>query len=68
MTKPTKLKCLKCGKPATGRYTPDLDIKGVGFCKRHKIEIWLDIWISAEDKNGKRYFEEKYFGKKKRHA
>jgi len=67
MSKPTKLTCLKCGKPAVGRFTPDLDIRGVGFCKRHKIEIWLDIWITMEDgKVGKAYFYKKYFGKKKR--
>jgi hypothetical protein len=29
----------KCGKEAIGRYTVDLDISGLNFCKKHKSEI-----------------------------
>ena len=28
--------CHKCGKPATGRYSPDMDIAGLAFCDEHK--------------------------------
>lgn len=31
-----KIKCHKCGKLATGRYSPDLDISGLAFCDEHK--------------------------------
>lgn len=26
------MNCVKCGKPATKRYSPDLDIRGIGSC------------------------------------
>jgi hypothetical protein len=29
----------KCSKEAIGRYTVDLDISGLGFCKKHKSDI-----------------------------
>ena len=28
--------CHKCKKPATGRYSPDMDIAGLAFCDEHK--------------------------------
>tara|TARA_R110000822_G_scaffold281276_4_gene403005 strand:+ start:349 stop:570 length:222 start_codon:yes stop_codon:yes gene_type:complete len=28
--------CHKCGKPATGRYSPDNTIAGLAFCDKHK--------------------------------
>lgn len=31
-----KLVCHKCKKPATGRYSPDMDIAGLAFCDEHK--------------------------------
>tara|TARA_B110000285_G_C14675603_1_gene402344 strand:+ start:382 stop:594 length:213 start_codon:yes stop_codon:yes gene_type:complete len=34
--KPEILKCHKCGKPSTGRYSPDIDIAGLSFCDEHK--------------------------------
>ena len=30
------LVCHKCGKPATGRYSPDTSIAGLAFCDEHK--------------------------------
>ena len=27
------MKCIKCGKPATNSFSPDLDIKGLLTCK-----------------------------------
>ncbi len=26
------LQCVKCGEPATRRFSPDLDIEGIGSC------------------------------------
>jgi hypothetical protein len=28
--------CHKCGKPATGRYSPDMDVAGLAFCDEHQ--------------------------------
>ena len=28
--------CHKCGKPATGRYSPDKEVAGLAFCDKHK--------------------------------
>ena len=28
--------CHKCGKPATGRYSPDKEVAGLAFCDEHK--------------------------------
>jgi len=42
----------KCKKEATGRYTVDLDIKGLYYCKQHKTDIQAAIlWmiIGAEE-------------------
>lgn len=41
------MKCIKCGKKADKKYSPDLDIKGIGMCKDHEQEIMLDI-ITAQ--------------------
>lgn len=30
-----KKQCFKCGKRAYHRFSPDLDISGLGACKRH---------------------------------
>jgi len=29
-----------CGKDAIGCYSPDLDIKGLCFCKKHQEEVF----------------------------
>ena len=36
MEKSKETICHKCGKPATGRYSPDTDIAGLAFCDEHK--------------------------------
>ena len=35
-SKTKKIVCHKCGKPATGRYSPDMDIAGLAFCDEHQ--------------------------------
>ena len=35
-SKTKEIVCHKCNKPATGRYSPDLDIAGLAFCDEHK--------------------------------
>lgn len=29
----------KCKEKVIGRYSPDLDIHGIGFCKKHKTIV-----------------------------
>lgn len=33
------MRCAKCGKKAVGRLSPDLDVKGLGFCRKDKEEV-----------------------------
>ena len=35
------MKCIICSKKAIGRFSPDLDINGIGFCKKHKEQVTL---------------------------
>jgi hypothetical protein len=35
-SKTKEITCHKCGKPATGRYSPDNNIAGLAFCDEHK--------------------------------
>jgi hypothetical protein len=51
--------CIKCGKPATKAYRPDLDVKGIGMCDEHAEEIYMDLMICMMDE-GWDYFENKY--------
>lgn len=39
------MKCSKCDKYATGRLSPDLDIKGVGFCDEHEAEVKMEMLV-----------------------
>lgn len=54
------LKCIKCNAPATKKYSPDLDIKGIGMCDEHEEEIKLDLLITQFDPKGWEKFEKKY--------
>ena len=56
----SNLTCIKCGAPATKRYSPDLDIKGIGMCDEHEEEIKLDLLITQFDPKGWKKFEKKY--------
>lgn len=35
------LKCIICKKKATKRYSPDLDIVGIGSCDKHNRDVFL---------------------------
>jgi hypothetical protein len=61
----SRLKCIKCEKPATIRYSPDLDIEGIGMCDEHEKEIKLDLLIAQFDSKGWEKFEKKYCNTKK---
>lgn len=52
------MKCIKCGKPATKKYSPDLDIEGISMCGEHEEEITLDILVASIE--GWDEFEKKY--------
>ena len=54
------MECVKCGAKATKRYSPDLDIKGIGMCDEHAEEIQIDLLITQFDKKGWDKFEKKY--------
>lgn len=58
------LTCIKCGALATKRYSPDLDIKGIGMCAEHTDEIMMDLMVAQFDKKGWEKFEKKYLPKK----
>ena len=58
------LTCIKCGALATKRYSPDLDIKGIGMCDEHTDEIMMDLMVAQFDKKGWEKFEKKYSPKK----
>lgn len=52
------MQCVKCGKTATKRFSPDLDIKGIGMCDEHEDEIKMDILVASFE--GWDKFEKKY--------
>lgn len=35
------MKCIVCGLKATKRFSPDLDIQGIGACKKHIEDVRL---------------------------
>lgn len=55
--------CIKCGKPATKNFSPDLDVTGIGVCDQHQKEVRMDLMIAATE--GWDWFEKKYLKKKK---
>ena len=56
MEKPEEIICHKCGKPATGRYSPDMDIAGLAFCDEHQELMALGFYLLL--KNEKKKFDE----------
>ena len=48
--------CHKCGKPATGRYSPDKNITGLAFCDEHQELMALGFYHLL--KNEKKKFDE----------
>jgi hypothetical protein len=39
------MKCRICGKKAIYKYSPDLDIDGLGACKKHKEDVFMAYYI-----------------------
>lgn len=35
------MKCIICGKKAMGKFSPDLDVNGIGFCKKDKQQVMI---------------------------
>ena len=58
--------CIKCGVPATKRYSPDLDIEGIGMCDEHEQEVKLDLLLTQFDPKGWEKFEKKYLNTPKK--
>ena len=54
------MKCLACSKDATVRYSPDLDIKGIGACDEHSEMIRTDIMFCSLDLISWEDFDSKY--------
>jgi len=40
------MECWICNKKAVVRYSPDLDIRGVGACKRHKTKVLAAMYLA----------------------
>ena len=43
------LKCSLCDKDAVGRFSPDLDIKGLAFCEEHKDKVGIAFYCLMSD-------------------
>jgi len=48
-SKTKEIICHKCGKPATGRYSPDMDIAGLAFCDEHKELMAAAFYCLLQD-------------------
>lgn len=35
------MSCVVCNQPAVSYFTPDIDIRGIGFCLKHKEVVRL---------------------------
>lgn len=46
-----KMNCVICNKKATYIYSPDLDVAGIGACKKHKIDVCLAYMILVQGKD-----------------
>lgn len=47
--------CIKCSKPATKRFSPDLDINGIGSCDNclEAVKMAYAALLMGSDSNGK---------------
>jgi len=48
-SKTKEIVCHKCGKPATGRYSPDMDIAGLAFCDKHQELMAAAFYCLLQD-------------------
>ena len=39
------MKCIICKKKAKWRYSPDLDIQGIGACSKHKQDVYTYYYV-----------------------
>lgn len=44
------MKCFICGKRAIFSFSPDLDIEGLGACKRHEERVRMGYVVIHYDK------------------
>lgn len=54
------MKCYLCNKKAIGRYTVDLDIPGVPFCKEHKAEVFVTLFVMMQEQGSQRRKDENH--------
>lgn len=54
------MNCIKCNKPATQRWSPDIDIKGIAFCNDCKEDVITDILLVQLGEKTWEWFEKKY--------
>ena len=48
-SKTKEIVCHKCNKPATGRYSPDMDIAGLAFCDEHQELMAAAFYCLLQD-------------------
>ncbi len=49
------MKCAKCDKEATKRFSPDLDIRGIGACDEHEeiVKVGYLALLQGDEKLAK---------------
>ena len=52
-----KLTCEICGKKAVYRFSPDLDVRGLGACRKHKEDMQLAYIILLSKEGGEKEYE-----------
>lgn len=55
------MKCHLCNKKAIGRLSPDMDLKGFGFCKEHKYKMTTNYMMLFSENSSIRKRAEKFF-------
>jgi hypothetical protein len=50
------MECEVCGKKAIYRFSPDMDIEGLGACKKHKRDMMI-AFIILWERGEKEYFK-----------
>lgn len=54
-------KCHFCDKKAIGSASPDMDIRGIAFCKKHHKGAYFVVWVAMQEsdpKKAKKYIDE----------
>ena len=42
------MNCIICGKKAVRRFSPDMDIQGIGTCKKHLEDVMLAFFALCQ--------------------